>query len=395
MSKLSQTTPEIDAGYTLQGNTLVSKEREFLTEIGDEKQPDDFYPQVKVKRWDNECNFSMRLQDVGDHKKGKIKTNKKKVEWEGGGKKVEFYPLETTGNGDPGYEIMVVLDQPPASNVLTFSIQTKGLLFFYQPPLTDSPEDKRSFRPDNVVGSYAVYHGGRKRNNQYKTGKAFHIYRPHITDAASNETWGELNIDEQAGELTVTIPQTWLDAASYPVLVDPTIGYTTGGGSQDNIDDYMITTRFAAPEAGDANPGTFYSYVGHDSSAVDFMVGAYDNNVSNNPDGESRLCVAGPDQTEGTSPSFVSTAITWTGIAVDDYHLVVYGDGGVNYYYDTVTAGYEDSHYHFRTFDSTLPDPSPTMDGPVTREYSCYVDYTAAGGGGGSPMHQYQRRSMH
>ena len=33
------------------------------------------------------------------------------------------------------------------------------------------------------------------RGKNYKTGKAFHIYRPLITDGAGKTVWGELNID--------------------------------------------------------------------------------------------------------------------------------------------------------------------------------------------------------
>ena len=35
--------------------------------IGDDKQPD-FKPQVKIKRWDGECDFSVRLTENGKEK---------------------------------------------------------------------------------------------------------------------------------------------------------------------------------------------------------------------------------------------------------------------------------------------------------------------------------------
>jgi len=84
-----------------------------------------------------------------------------------------------------------------------------------------------------VVGSYAVYHST-KRNNivggmEYQTGKAFHIYRPHAVDADGVKVWCELDITE--GELTVTVPEDFLNKASYPVVVDPTFGYSSVGAS--------------------------------------------------------------------------------------------------------------------------------------------------------------------
>ena len=381
MGKLSKIDKELLANYKLAGNTIISKNAEFLTEIGDEKQPDDFYPQVKVKRWDNESNFSMRLQDVGDHKKGKVSSKKDKTTWEGGGKKVELYPVsDCFGSGCDGYEFMIVLDASPSKNVLTFSIQTKGLLFFYQPPLTDSPEDQRSVRPDHIVGSYAVYHRERKKHNQYKTGKAFHIYRPHITDADGNETWGDLNINEKAGELTVTIPQAWMDSAVYPIRVDPTIGYDTAGGTFDSGGNYCVWSRFTSPEAGDANPGTFYWYGANTSTGGTLvnMVGAYDDN-GGNPD--NLLASAGPF-TALDSAQWHSGAITWTGILdATDYHLAVNSDvdGGnqSGYYYDTVTPGYEDGHWQSRIHSNDLPDPAGTL-AAIAREYSFYVEYSEA-----------------
>ena len=50
-----------------------------------------------------------------------------------------------------------------------------------------------------------------------------------MKDAAGNETWGDLHVDTDAGILSVTVDQEWLDRAIYPVVVDPTLGYTAKG----------------------------------------------------------------------------------------------------------------------------------------------------------------------
>ena len=44
--------------------------------------------------------------------------------------------------------------------------------------------------------------------------------------------WCDLDITD--GELTVTVPEDFLNKASYPVVVDPTFGYTSVGGTQQN-----------------------------------------------------------------------------------------------------------------------------------------------------------------
>lgn len=219
---------------TYSKDVVENPARRIDVEIGDSKQ-DAFYPQFKLKNWDNETNFSLRYIDdlsgvvekIGDT----IKYIKEKEE-------VHFYEKP---NFDElgGFEIEILLKEKPASNKIRFSIQSKGLNFFYQPELTQKEKDNGGGRPDNVIGSYAVYHKTKRDNivgqNEYRTGKAFHIYRPKIIDKNGNWIWGELNIDEQTGILTITIDQQWLDGAIYPVLVDPTFGYTTVGSSWLNL----------------------------------------------------------------------------------------------------------------------------------------------------------------
>ena len=83
----------------------------------------------------------------------------------------------------------------------TPNIKSKGLDFFYQPPLTQKEIDEGAFRPENVVGSYAVYASEQKTNyvggKLYRTGKVGHIFRPKIIDSAGTEVWGKLNIDTE------------------------------------------------------------------------------------------------------------------------------------------------------------------------------------------------------
>ena len=122
--------------------------------VGDDKQPDKFYPQVKLQRWSNEVNFSVRLieNETGDET---ITTDKDKIVWEKGNFKIENYEFT---EGEAGYKFVWCLKQKPATNKIQFSIQSKGLDFFYQPELTQEEKDRGCVRPENVVGSYAVYH---------------------------------------------------------------------------------------------------------------------------------------------------------------------------------------------------------------------------------------------
>ncbi len=205
--------------------TFIYPDKSFAeVEVGDRKQSD-FYPQVKIKRWMNECNFSARLKT--EHNNPEVVEEDGKIKWKDGDVEAHFYELEADGEQleEGGLEFEIVYHKKPKSNVVEFTVQTKGLDFFYQPY-----EEEGVTIPENVKGSYAVYHKT-QMHNKYKTGKAFHIYRPHVVDADGNETWADLHIDVDSGTLEITVPQNFLNHAVYPVLVDPTLGYTSIGAT--------------------------------------------------------------------------------------------------------------------------------------------------------------------
>lgn len=135
--------------------------------------------------------------------------------------------------GDGGFKVDVLLNERPDTNRFCYSIEgAEDYDFFYQAALTDEAIKEGAERPDNVVGSYAVYHKTLKDNN-YKTGKVMHIYRPEVWELNNEKDtreWAELSYDEREG-LCVTARQGFLDNATYPVRIDPTFGYTSAGAS--------------------------------------------------------------------------------------------------------------------------------------------------------------------
>ena len=176
-------------------------------EIGDTKQIE-FYPQLKTMLWNNECNFSLRLSDDSPAEKAVVETRAGGASWDKQKVRVNFIA------GEDSYDFDVILKERPATNILTFTIQTKGLEFHYQPHEVEEGGE----RPDNVKGSYAVYHST-KQNNKYMTGKAFHFYRPAIIDATGKEAWCEMQIDTAAQLLHIYLPAKFLETAAYPVVV--------------------------------------------------------------------------------------------------------------------------------------------------------------------------------
>jgi len=58
--------------------------------VGDDKQPDKFYPQVKLCRWSNETNFSVRLID-NENEEESVKTESNKIKYSKGNIDIDFF----------------------------------------------------------------------------------------------------------------------------------------------------------------------------------------------------------------------------------------------------------------------------------------------------------------
>lgn len=239
-------------------------------EIGDSKQRGEFFPQVKICRWGggdgtNEVNLSVRL--VHDEANPVVSLKDGVVEWNGEKQQALIYAIDPSkDHPEGGHEFEIVLKEKPDSNVTAFTLNTKGVDFLYQGELT--PEEvKQGFdRPENVVGSYAIYASTKKANyvggKEYKAGKVGHIYRPKVVDAKGVEVWGDLNIDTKAGILSVTIPQDFLDNAVYPVrhAAGLTMGYTTAGASNFTVGNNvcLVEKPISASVTGTLDSVTFY-----------------------------------------------------------------------------------------------------------------------------------------
>jgi len=204
--------------------------------IGDDSETE-FKPIVKLTRWDGEAYFKTQLPDEGIAVKS-TKLEDGKVKWSTPKVDIHIYPINPSlqfEHGGIGYNI--ILKEKPPVNYINLPIETQNLKFLYQgelhpehPTWSDTiinGHTLHSERPENIVGSYAVYHTS-KRNNKYMCGKAFHIPRPRAVDANGSRIFGNLKIDEAAGLMTFTFDSTWLESASYPIIIgtpDTTTGY--------------------------------------------------------------------------------------------------------------------------------------------------------------------------
>jgi len=353
-----------------------------------------FTPSLKISRWD-EVNFELNPEPIIGSiplESKKLNFIGKRIEYITPKKELHFYnikPNEKLREG--GYEFEVILKEKPSTNKLEFTINTKGLKFYYQPPMTEEKLEEGQTadethiydkdgnviaeRPENVVGSYAVYHESKAGDyskmggKNYRAGKAFHIYRPKVIDSNGNWTWGKLNIDEKKGILTIEIEQNFLDKAVYPVKVDPTFGYDTVGGSDYSIyQDHIVGSYFTGAD------GSATSISSYGRNTNEYKQGLYKRSDNSFVGGtEEGNTVYDPAwRTTNFSPSVNITSQDYYIVFWKNYYTGEYY--GESIYYDSATGlGGDDSENY-----GNWPDPwSPTSQ---DRKYSIYCTYTAGGG---------------
>ncbi len=374
--KYDQAT-EIKAEYRLEKTGFIidaEDQHSIKIEVGD-KTKDDFVPELNISRWDAEVSFKIkpRLGTVADKDKvfnldgDKIKFETPKIDY-------HFYDLGVTASHTEGaYEFELTLKEKPLSNVITFDIETNGLDFYYQPELTQEEIDDGANRPDNVVGSYAVYHSGNPINYEggklYKSGKAFHIFRPQMEDANGWKVWGELNINTDTNEMSVTIPQDFINNAVYPIrhATGATFGYTTIGGSQSSGSvGTLYTFPFSLSVSGSVSKLTDYERGNTATTNIKGII--YDDDTSY------------PDALQGSPsiPTSANTSEAWRDLtfssaiplAAGTYWLTHVVDTASVYKWDAEAGGY-------RAIDSyaSPADPYPGGATAQSRKLSIYATY--------------------
>lgn len=348
--------------------TFVDIQEDIETVVGDEQQPD-FLPRIKIKKWDNEVNLSVGL--ITDEA-GEMGSFEDLVRWDGTDIAAVFYPAHDTAESG-GYEFEIHLLARPDSNIVPLSVQTKELSFHYQPfEVMDGAE-----RPEEILGSYAAYHVS-KDSNEYQTGKAFHIYRPWAEDDNGWRVWCEFDPDwDGIGNLNITVPQNFIDTAVYPIIIDPTFGYTSAGA----------TTYTAASSEGVF--GTFATGAAGTVVSISYFSpsGAGNINASNvglyKGDDFYKVCeTPSPPSIIGATNGWITVGLNLADIQVCPYLPSFYLDNSSSGFssakYDTVTdAGYSYTGLGSAgVANSTMPTQ---LAGSVnSNKWSIYATYNAS-----------------
>jgi hypothetical protein len=317
--------------------------------------------------------------------------------------------------GDGGFKIDILLTEKPDTNTFCYEIENADQYdFFLQPEITDEeaeaarlPDDtrslleiKRSMRPEEIVGSYAVYHKTLKNHKvggqNYATGKVLHIPFPYIWEVEKEDQKVRAeDLTYENGRLCVVAPQAFLDTADYTngVRVDPTFGYTSVGASNSFdvggfADNVTHAAKHSAPENGTID--SIHAAIARWGAGACTYEGygvIYENSDSSKVSGT---------QTSALTPTLTATLTFYTTtsgggsvVGSTDYDVAffmnaTYGGGpscgsGTAYDSGTTNQGAKQT-----TTATTPPDPAT-----FTRNnnlYSIYATYTASGGGGSASV---------
>ncbi len=256
MSKVAvayEQSEPLKSKYALTNSQFVkagADKNKVKAELG-EAGSKDFEPSLTFSRWNGEAKFKIKPDISSVAKKDKkLELDGEKIKYKAGKIDYVFYD-KPDASEDGGFEWEIVLNEKPTSNTFFTAIESEGVEFYKQKPLNEEQQEEgttctatecvdaegriTASRPENVVDSIAVYSDGKAGNYEkmggmnYMAGKIGQIYRIKAIDANGDWTWCDQNIS--GGIWTKTCPQSFLDSAAYPVVVDPTFGYTTAGGS--------------------------------------------------------------------------------------------------------------------------------------------------------------------
>ena len=284
------------------------------------------------------------------------------------------------------FDIDFTLESKPDTNVFEYRIEgAEEFDFFYQPELTPEEIADGNSRPENVVGSYAVYHKTKRDNCTncehalYQTGKVAHIYRPKAIDANGAEEWAVLSYGN--GVLSVEVPQKFLDDAVYPVRVDPTFGYHTVGASifSGSVVDSMRLNDDLVLENGTVNSISIFS-LNFASNIKGVLVASTTLTIVTNGVTDPVLVSTGAGgdwatSTYSAAPSIVSGTRYFIGFINES-------DLSFSLRFDTVN-----DFNRVNDNSNSYATPIDPTDGVITasRRHSYYATYTAAAGAVDTP----------
>jgi len=182
-----------------------------------------FVPNINISSWNDECwlNINPKWLVISDQIESfvddKISIAVGDIEW------------KVLQSKDESIEMFIIFKSKPATNIFPLDVDfPEGLQWRYQGSLyedwlansvglTWEEYQEACYRPDRVVGSYALYWN--KKHNKYKTGKFGHMYAWEAIDNRGEKSKIPLEYSPVKKQLILNVDQKFLNTAKYPVTL--------------------------------------------------------------------------------------------------------------------------------------------------------------------------------
>jgi len=391
---------EIKEKYQMVGGALLREAKSnprdrIVVEIGN-KNSQEFVPEIIISRWD-EVSFRIIPDLTG------VATKDRDLIFEGD--KIKFktpkmdYEMYEYSEGEGGYKFIWYLNEKPEDRTICFGIESSGLDFYYQPELTQEEINRGAFRPENVVGSYAVYMTNPGTNwvggKLYRVGKFGHIYRPRLYDSSGWETWAERLLIKD-NQYCVIMPEDFWDKAVYPIKSNDILGYNSLGSyawgdiaNYTNDNSSTIGETFNLSENGNITQMSAGLRTGAGPETVDLFLAVYREDSVATDSHDLVASAESLNKSFNTTLAFHNINFASELLVADDYILAALGNGedltgdrvrlysdltgSSRNYYGEVTTG--SGSYATRKAE----DPWGEVKGSFAVQMSIYATYTPAG----------------
>lgn len=359
------------------------------------KEPEVFITDSSFEQsfWRGECSFRVHLRstrqplDTAVEPVVSTRNGNPRVRIAASGAVHDLYAADSTS-----LEWEIILARKPDTNLFEYQIETAGLEFYYQPPLTPEEAAAGVTIDDSAIGSYWLEHATRRHNIRrigendttyfrYTTGIVGTIWRPDAWNAAGDTVACSLFVDISAGVLAVTVPQKFLDdtesKSAWPATIDPEFGYHDDGSTTSG--NFNGTCRGNAKSADQITTPSDSIYTIDSlyarSRGTDFgwtiTVAVYDTTSNNRPNNKLSESVL---DGFGTSLQWAKKNVNIE-LATSTTYTLCIGQvvSGINYRYTNATVG-----------DMSIDLSAPTFNNPWDHNTSdndrmcLYAVYTSA-----------------
>lgn len=296
--------------------------------------------------------------------------------------KTGFYFNSDPDNTD-NFKFGLILYEKPTTNTWSFQLEDwEEFDFWYQRPyLNFNNEDGSSWeiidgerheRLPAMSGAWAVCHRTKKNyivgQANYKIGTFGIFQRPKFIDANGAWVWADLFIEN--GVYTVTVPQSFLDNAVYPVKANDTFGST-------DITSFLNSSRLRGTRYSPSSSGTVtaISVYTNNSSGTHQVAMYSDDAVNTTPEA---LLTSSPSSLNNLATSWVEHDVAdYAVVSGAPYWLCRWPNVSANVYY--LSTGGTSGNKTGDTFP-TWPNPfADAWSAAEAYQYAIYATYTVSG----------------